>query len=94
MSIDLSSLSKRQILIKFDQGISDEEALQKVLDVVRIGRISKYGTAYCSAVVCNKDKTVVYCSERTKYPIFRVEEIKPVPTNIYGDKNAVIWGKD
>lgn len=81
----------RQILIKFDDGISDEEALQKALDVVCIGRISKYGTAYCPATVYDRDKIAVYCPERTKHLVFKVKNIPPVPETIYGDGGAVTW---
>jgi hypothetical protein len=64
----------KQILIKFDEGISDEEALQKVLDVVCIGKISNNGTTYCPVSTYDRDKTVVYCSERTKYPFFTIKD--------------------
>lgn len=83
----------KQILIKFDEGISDEEALQKVLDVVCIGKISKNGTAYCSASVYDSDETEVHCSERTKYPTFWVKEMPPVPSNICGNRD-VATGND
>lgn len=64
----------KQMLIKFDKGISDEDALQKALDIVCIGKISKNGTAYCPVSTYDRDKTVVYCSGRTKYPVFTIKD--------------------
>lgn len=61
----------KQILIKFDESISDEEALDYVKDVIQRGKISDNNKRYCYATTFN-DKVMIYVSERTKYPTFRI----------------------
>lgn len=60
-----------QILIKFDEGISDEEALDYVKYVIQRGKISDNNKRYCYATTFN-DEVMIYVSDKTKYPTFRI----------------------
>lgn len=62
----------KQILIKFPEGITDEQAVELVTRVIRFGRISDNGTHYCCATTFQKERLIVYSSERTKYPTFTI----------------------
>ena len=62
----------KQILIKFDESISDERAVQKVLEVIKEGKISKDNTSY-SYVTTFEDGTMCCTSQHSKHPTFIIE---------------------
>ena len=60
----------KQILIKYDESISDEEALDYVKDVIQQGKISDNNKRYCFAT--HIGEVMVYVSDKTKYPTFKI----------------------
>lgn len=61
----------KQILIKFPDDMSDDDAMVYVHTVIRQGKISKNNTLYCY-VTAFPDKTCVSANDRSKWPTFRI----------------------
>lgn len=60
----------KQILIKFDESISDEDALDYVKYVIQRGEDKCNNKRYCFAT--HVGEVMVYVSGRTKYPTFKI----------------------
>lgn len=69
----------KQILIKFPDDMTDEQAMQYVGTVIKQGKISKNNTLYCY-VTEFQDRTCVSANDRSKWPTFRIWKRK----NNYG----------
>ena len=61
----------KQILIKFPDDMTDEQAMQYVGTVIKQGKISKNNTLYCY-VTHFADETCVSVNDRAKWPTFRI----------------------
>jgi hypothetical protein len=68
--IKRKGVSVRKITININNDITDEEALEYVLEVIKGGRISKEGKSYCHCTLFNK-KIVVLANKR-KNDIFTI----------------------
>ena len=62
----------RSIIIRIGDDISDLIAVRSVVEVIRMGRISRDGECYCFAAEFNEN--VMVFADKLKSDIFRVEK--------------------
>lgn len=71
----------KQILIKFPDDITDEQAMAYVSTVIKQGKISKNNTKYCYVTVFS-DGMRVSANDRSRYPSFVLWRIGGPPFKI------------
>lgn len=72
--IERKGVSVNKIIININNDITDEEALEYVLEIVKGGRVSQEGKSYCVCTLFNEETMVL--AEKRKNDTFTIYDHK------------------